>query len=237
MEENVFSFKHFKVRHGLSSMKVGVDAVLLGAWAGENATKILDVGTGCGIIALIMAQRFPTAFVEGIDIDNDSVIEASINFENSLWRDRLRVYKKNFTDIDFAEIEKKYDLIVSNPPYFSSGVINPETPRERARHQDSLSVFHLIDGAGKLLSEDGKLSMIFPIEFYDDVIIKMKENSFCLYRECFIRDREKSREKRVMIEIGRSQVEVDVETLILFDEARFPTKKYQELCRDLYLKF
>ena len=234
MKENVFSFKQFKIHHGSSSMKVGVDAVLLGCWAGEKAETILDVGTGCGVIALILAQRFQEAKIDGIDIDQESIEEASLNFNESPWRERLKVEKRKFPNI---EKYKKYDLIVSNPPYFSAGLKNPETPREKARHQDTLSIFTLIEECGKYLTECGRLSMIFPSEFYDMAIKRGEEKGMFPSRVCFIRDREASKEKRVMLEMGKERKDFIKEKLVLFGDERKPTENYRALCKDFYLKF
>ena len=234
MEDSMFTFKQFKVRHGKSSMKVGVDAVLLGAWAGESAREILDIGTGCGVVALILAQRFPDALIEGVDIDCQSIEEASINFKESPWSERLDAFKKAFP---FIEDDKKYDLIVSNPPYFNSGLKNPSTQREKARHQDRLTVFTLIENCGDLLTDNGRLSMIFPIEFYQEAVARGLEKGLFPIRECFIKDREGSKEKRVLLELGRARNEDYREKIILFTENREPTKEYRKLCKDLYLKF
>ena len=94
MEEDIFTFKRFKVKHGKSPMKVGVDAVLLGAWAGEYAKSILDIGTGCGVISLLLAQRFPEARITGVDIDESSVEEASLNFKESDFNSRIQASQK-----------------------------------------------------------------------------------------------------------------------------------------------
>ncbi|MCH5227552.1 MAG: methyltransferase [Muribaculaceae bacterium] len=238
MEENTFRFKHFEVRHGESSMKVGVDAVLLGSWAGIEAKKILEVGTGCGVISLVLAQRFPDAIISAIDIDSPSVDEANLNFQFSPWNDRIKAELKMFPD-EILSVGKKFDLIVSNPPYFHSGIDSPKTRREKARHQNTLSPFTLIQHASSLLTPNGCLSMIFPFEFYEEVKKEAGLMSLKLYRECFIRDNEKRPEKRVMMEfISDSSEEGKQQSqhLTLFKNGE-PTPEYRNLCHDLYLKF
>ena len=237
-KEEVFRFKNFEVVHGKGSMKVGVDAVLLGSWAGENEAKILDVGTGCGVIALILAQRFPKAIIEAIDIDFPSVKEAAFNFSNSPWDKRLKVRLLKFPE-EINNTEEKYDLIVSNPPYFKSGITSPATQREKARHQDSLSVFSLLRNAQKNLEEEGKLAIIFPRAYYEEALMTGENFNLLPNRICFIRDNEFRQDKRVMVEFtfnGRSQQHPQIEQLTLFDRGE-PTIEYRKLCHEFYLKF
>lgn len=169
-ETDPFKFKQFSVDHGMSSMKVGVDGVLVGAWGNVDGKKGLDVGCGCGVIALIAAQRNPEAEILAIDIHQPSVSEARRNFTASPWSARLSAEK-----VDINEMEKderawaSLDFILSNPPFFHSGVDNPETPREKARHEDSLSPSTLIGIAGTLLKENGTLSMILPAERLEEL--------------------------------------------------------------------
>ena len=241
MDNEVFSFKHFKVFHGHSSMKVGVDAVLLGSWteAKHDIKNILDIGTGCGVISLILAQRFTSAKVTGIDIDEASVREASVNFKRSDWCERIEVRKSCFPD-DILKSSELYDLVVSNPPYFNSGIANPVTPREKARHQGRLSVFSIIENISPLLNKDGLLSVIYPFEYRRDVIKKAQENYMRIKRECQIKNRINRPVKRVMMEIQKAKTPFssnwDIEELILFENDK-PTEKYRQLCKDLYLKF
>lgn len=236
MSENEFWFKKFKVAHGKSTMKVGVDAVILGAWAGETATKILDIGTGCGVIALILAQRFPEACIIGIDIDEESVKEANENFKDSPWDERLNALKIQFPEA-LPDEYSKFDLVVSNPPYFKSGIDNPMTRREKARHQDTLSVFSLIEHAGKFLTEDGVLSMIFPIEFKEEVLTQGLKHGWHIHRKCYLRDNPRRNEKRVMMEFKKGKEgEISEERITLFESGK-PSERYTELCREFYLKF
>ena len=117
--EKIFRFKQFEVVNDRTAMKVGTDGVLLGAWCPvAEARRVLDVGTGCGVIALMVAQRNRQALIEGIDIDQDSIAEARLNFANSPWNNRLTAIEGDFNDMDG---DARYDLIVSNPPYFTNG--------------------------------------------------------------------------------------------------------------------
>lgn len=233
---DIFSFKKFKVHHGKSSMKVGVDAVLLGAWVNPEGESILEVGSGCGVISLMVAQRNHLAKIEAIEIDASSVNEAKLNFEESPWKHRLEVRNANFPQ-DILGEGKKFDLIISNPPYFCSGINKPVTSRERARHQDTLSVFTLLSNAGALLKEGGRLAMIFPTEFREESIRKGAENCLYLQRECLVRNNHKRPFKRVMMEFGFTEPKQAISEEITLFEDNLPTGRYRELCEDFYLKF
>ena len=237
MSQSLFKFKRFEMLHGKGSMKIGVDAVLIGAWAGEGK-NILEVGTGCGVISLILAQRFTEAQILAIDIDIPSVEEASENFSNSPWGERLRSELIKFPEGINSNIEK-YDLIISNPPYFRSGITAPLTPRLKARHQDSLSVFTLLDNSPSLLIPGGRLCMIFPVEFEDEAIKFASQKSLVPVRICRVRDNRRRSEKRVMTEfkyLENSEINTKFEYLTLFEDGK-PTDDYLKLCKDFYLKF
>lgn len=217
-------------------MKVGVDAVLIGSWAGKNPSKILEVGSGCGVISLMLAQRFPNVTIEAIDIDKASVDECNDNFVHSPWSDRLKVNQKTFPE-DVVAMGRRYDLIVSNPPFFKSGIDNPVTPREKARHQNSLSMFSLIKYSQALLTDKGRLAMIFPVEFYDEVLKYAEEEGLCLNRECKVRNNIRRPVKRVMMEFALENAGfVEKQELVMFEDG-VPSAAYLNLCRDFYLKF
>lgn len=244
MEAEEFRFKKFSVKHLRSSMKVGVDAVLLGAWVRmESPKKILEVGSGCGVISLILAQRFPEAYIKGIDIDTASVEEARENFNRSAWKERLDCFEEKFPD-SFLTSDEKYDLIISNPPYFRAGVLQPSTTRERARHQDSLSMFSLLIHGKRLLNEKGAIAMIFPTEFMEEVLEISKESGLLLSHVCKVRNTVSKKDKRVLMKLElQSEKEFKEgtgsyikENLILFENGE-PTEDYRILCKDFYLKF
>lgn len=163
MPNPYFRFKQFTVFHDKCAMKVGIDGVLLGAWTDvTNAESILDVGTGSGLIALMLAQR-SEATVTAIDIDADAVIQANENIENSVWRSKISA-----TQITLQELAQstgtKFDLIVSNPPFFINSLKAPDEKRNTARHTDTLTHEELIDNTLKLISPNGSISIILPVE-------------------------------------------------------------------------
>lgn len=246
MKERLFRFKKFAVAHSRSAMKVGVDGVLIGAWATSCDGRILDVGCGCGLIALMMAQRSESALITGIDIHDDSVKEARDNVMMSPWRERIEITHADF--LDFIKNNDKqegiFDLIISNPPFYNSGVTNPLTPREQARHQGSLTPLLLITNGVKILSSNGRISMIVP-SIEEAIVSKAGEkNGLSLLRKCYVRDHAGAPVKRVMLEyrVGETDSEVNelsvkVEELVMFDENKEPTSEYRDLCKGFYLKF
>ncbi len=163
MANQWFRFKQFTVRQEKTAMKVGTDGVLLGAWAGndEDAVKILDVGTGTGLVALMLAQRFPRAQVDAVELDPLAASQAEENFRSSPWSGRLRAIHRSFQEFA-ATRKKKYDLIVSNPPYFSHSLKNPSTEKIVARHDDSLPKEDLLKHTSCLLTREGAFCVILP---------------------------------------------------------------------------
>ncbi|MDR1646048.1 MAG: methyltransferase [Tannerellaceae bacterium] len=161
MSNNYFRFKQFTIHQEGCAMKVGVDGALLGAWTrAGGCRKILDVGTGAGLIALMLAQRNPEATVDALDIDESACEQARANAEASPFAGRIRVIHVAFAD--YAAGVAAYDLIVSNPPYFVRSLPSPDPRRCLARHAGSLSLEELISAAGRLLTATGKLSLILP---------------------------------------------------------------------------
>lgn len=235
MRELVFRFKKFECSHSESSMKIGVDAVLVGAWCDvTNARKILDVGTGCGVIALMCAQRNFDSLITGIDIDEDSVTEARKNFERSPWRDRLTAVSEDFTITQIRDV----DLIVSNPPYFNSGVTTPESSRLRARHQDILSPKVLLERGREILSRSGRICMILPYEQADELTDYAANIGFSTERRCDIKGNENAPTKRSLLQFAIGKLsQCRYEHLTLETSPGEPTREYRALCKDFYLKF
>lgn len=233
-----FRFKQFAVWHHRSALKVGVDGVLVGAWAdvGE-AGSILDVGTGCGVIALMMAQRKPDADILGIDIDEPSIQEATENVSISPWPDRVSILHASFSDLN-----SKFDLIVSNPPFFDSGISAPDTPRERARHQASLSPATLLSGSLHLLNPGGSLAMIVPADHVSDLETYAASLGYTLSRKCLVRGTPTAPIKRALLQwtLNNSQSashNYQSENLTLESAPGIPTPEYRDLCCPFYLKF
>ncbi len=166
--ENIFRFKQFSVANRLAAMKVGTDGVLLGAWADTTgAGRILDAGTGSGLIALMLAQRAPGASITAIDIVDDAVAEAAANIAASPWSDCITALRE---DMLTHRPDCPYDLIVSNPPFFNTTLRSPDSARALARHGDGLTFESLIAIAPSLLAPGGTLAFISPAEREDDIV-------------------------------------------------------------------
>ncbi len=243
VKERVFRFKRFSVAHSRSAMKVGVDGVLVGAWADVSGAKsILDAGCGCGLIALMCAQRNETAAVDAVEVDSEAAAEAADNFRTSPWAERLTVFCADINELKLP-LKGGYDRIVSNPPFFDSGVTQIDTGRQLARHVSTFSPVSLIVAAGRLLADGGRLTMIFPREDYEKIAEEAKQRGFAVSRVCHVRGREDRPVKRTLCELRRAVAsetavaESVADLLTLEISPGIPTQEYQALCKDFYLKF
>lgn len=234
-----FRFKHFGVSHSRSAMKVGVDGVLLGAWCsvGKGA-RALDVGTGCGVIALMLAQR-GVEHIVGIDIDYSSVEEATLNFRRSAWASSLEALNEDFiaycTKCGSEGI--KFDVVVSNPPYFDSGVDYTQSRRMSARHDGALSPLVIINNAKSLLYPGGIISMILPSEREKEIVDRIEANGLALRRIHYVSGHANAPVKRILIECGEKVCTAETGHLILEESPGVPTEAYRAICKDFYLKF
>ncbi|MGM9855924.1 MAG: tRNA1(Val) (adenine(37)-N6)-methyltransferase [Muribaculaceae bacterium] len=243
MREKVFRFKQFAVRNDRSAMKVGTDGVLLGAWCNVNgALRVLDVGTGTGLIALMVAQRNAEAVIDAVEIDADASKEARENFEASPWRERLRVIHGDFLEITAEGGSSgvgEYDLIVSNPPYFTEDTTSDDRRRATARHTSvALTYSALIASACPLLADGGRICLISPVEREAEILCAASESGLRVARRLTIYPKPGAAAKRMLWELGRGgdfepqESELTIETLVHNDY----TPDYIALTRDFYLK-
>lgn len=228
-----FRFKQFEVANELSAQKVGTDAVLLGAWTTLRGTerRILDVGTGTGVIALIMAQRSNEAIIAAIDIDHDSVIEATSNFLASPWQERLLAM-----EAPFQKMTGQYDLIISNPPFFIDSLKAPDSRRSVARHTDSLSHRDMIENAVRLLSPQGHLSVIYPASEAEMFAGEALSAGLFPERICKVSTKVGAAPKRFMMELSSERKEPLIEELSIMSGGDY-TAEYRNLTADFYLRF
>lgn len=231
-----FQFKEFTIEQDQCAMKIGTDGVLLGAWVPiDNQFSILDLGTGTGVISLILAQRSSAELIEAIEIDGPAFEQAVTNFENSDWGDRLFCYHASLQE--FAqEIDDRYDLIVSNPPFYTDA--NPSENKERAtaRFEDAMPFEHLTYAASKLLDDNGKFAVIIPYKEEGNFIKLAKQQSLLLNRVCRVKGTEKSTIKRSLLEFSFTEKEIIEENLIIEIDRHVYTEAYQSLVKDFYLK-
>ena len=240
--ERFFRFKEFGVHHERSAMKVGVDGVLIGAWAkGPDAPplRILDAGTGCGLIALICAQRFCHASVLGVDVDTPSIDEASSNFSNSPWAERLESRCADFMQMSRADFPLGFDMIISNPPFFDAGLtFGDNDARLRARHVGDFSPLSLISHGADMLSDRGVIALISPVDQLPEIETVVRESGLHMHRLCSVYGSPQAPPKRVMIELGRMpQPSVDITSLYIYTPQRDYTADYRSLTAPFYLNF
>ena len=236
MANEYFQFKQFTVRQEHCAMKVGTDGTLLGAWAqaSESACHILDIGTGTGLIALMMAQRYPQAFVTAIDIDDGAVRQAKENASASPFADRISVVKADALTFDATE---KYDSIVCNPPFFEDSLICPDPQRTEARHTVSLGYRQLMETAFRLLKEDGRFSVIIPSDCRERLEGEAHLRGFFISRFCSVQTTPSKAPKRYMIEFTKRPVnEIDTNNGILESSPQIRSDWYRELTQDFYIK-
>ena len=232
-----FQFKQFYVAHDHSSMRVGTDAVLLGVAARvENAENILDVGTGCGVIALVMAQK-SAARITAIDIDRQSAEEAEKNFAASPWGHRLKAVHTPL-QAHLADLHACYDVIVSNPPFFQDSLKAPDEVRNRARHNDTLSYEELAGASYRLLTGKGALWIILPINESKKFEKIARDYGLFLKYELLIHPKPGREPNRRIMEFVTIAVEhSETEKLIIREENHEFTREYKEFTSDFYLHF
>lgn len=232
-----FRFKEFCIEQDQCAMKVGTDGVLLGAWASLNhhPNSILDIGAGTGLIALQLAQRSSAELIDAVEIDAKAHQQAVENFENSSWSDRLFCYHASL--IEFSqEIEEQYDLIVSNPPFFSNAFKSHDDQRNTARLTAALSFEQLLDSVVKLLSKTGRFSVIIPFEVEQQFIRLASARKLEVYRILHVKGTPSSTIKRSLIEFSTEQVKAEIKELIIETSRHQYTKAYTELVKDFYIK-
>jgi tRNA1Val (adenine37-N6)-methyltransferase len=236
----MFHFKQFSVRQDRAIMKVGTDGVLVGAWTpvpDYPDTTILDVGSGTGLIALMMAQRCPSACIDAVEIDTPSCEDMKVNFSKSDWSDRLQVFNTSFQDF-CVNNNKHYDLIVCNPPFFSNALRNPSERKAVARHNHLLHQEELIDGVKKLLNRNGFFSLILPLQDYELFRIAASRKSLFEHRRLNVRPTPAKAVKRVMSLWGFNMPEQPVIEEFFVESARHHySDEFIKLTRAYYLNF
>lgn len=234
-----FTFKQFHITDDHTAMKVGTDGVLLGAWA-EGGLRILDIGTGTGLIALMMAQRFPFAKIDAIEIDKGAFEDAHFNVSQSPFYERINVISSSLQEYkpcNETQEEEIYDAIVCNPPYFINSLKNPLQTRTTARHTDSLSYQELIYHSKRLLKTNGTISIIIPSDNKNILESEAIFNNLSVQKIIYIKTKSSKPAKRCLIEFGKgSNAQCLVDELILTDADNIRTKWYYNLTKAFYIK-
>lgn len=237
MANPYFRFKKFTVYHDKCAMKVGTDAVLLGAWADTSFCRnILDIGTGTGIIALMLAQR-SQATVEAIDIDKEACVQATENAAASPYTERIKVVHASCADFAASNQQKRYDLIVSNPPYFINSLKCPDNKRTVARHTDTLLLSDLIRKAQTLLSPSGRIALVLPYERQEEVKALASANHLYICRQTDVIPIHGAAPKRLLVELSATKENIKNRDALIIEEARHQyTPEYIALTKEFYLK-
>lgn len=236
MANQWFRFKHFTLQQDKCAMKVGTDGVILGAWMDvNNAKTALDIGTGTGLLALMLAQRSPALQIDAIEIDADAATQAMENVAESQFHKQISIW-----NVDFNEYSKhcnyKYDLIISNPPFFRDSLKPDSMGRAMARHTETLTLGQLLSGVKKLLSPQGKLSIILPFELVMSLIDMAAIHNLFPGRILKVIPVPGKDAKRGCIEFSFKKKEVVEDSLVIEVGGRHHySEEYKKLTQDFYL--
>jgi len=232
-----FKFKEFTVNQDRCAMKIGTDGVLLGAWTSidKNPFSVLDIGSGTGVLSLMIAQRSYAENIEALEIDDDAYEQCSENFENSPWADRLFCYHASLLEF-VEEIEDEFDLIICNPPFYSEDYKTDNTSRDLARFNDAMPFEHLIFSVANLLSENGLFSVVIPYKEEANFIDLASKAGLFPNRVLRVKGNPNSEIKRSLLEFSFMQQATEISELIIETARHQYTEDYINLTKDFYLK-
>lgn len=237
MDRKPFQFKQFSISDQNSALKLSTDGVLLGAWAKlSDGGPLLDIGTGCGIIALIAAQKTPVQ-ITAIDSDKGSIIDASQNFLQTIWNDRLQA--KLISIQEFAQqSEVHFSQIISNPPFFTNSLKSPNDLTNQAKHNDSLTQIELIEAVNKLLLPDGRFFTILPINESLVFLTLLEKKQLFILKHTTVIPREGKKANRVLLEIAKTKNKFTIynQLTIRYEDGSY-TEEYKKLTEDFYLGY
>lgn len=232
-----FKFKQFQISQDKCAMKIGTDGVLLGAWTSlkHNPLSVLDIGAGTGILALMVAQRSNAEHIDALEIDDAAYEQCVENFEQSPWGDRLFCYHASLDEF-VDEIEDSYDLIICNPPFYPENYKTKNTQRDLARFQDAMPFGHLVESVSRLLSPNGRFSVVVPFKQegrFTDLAsgLKLFPNSIL-----HVKGNPSSGIKRSLIEFSFHKSKPIIDSLTIETERHKYTEGYIDLTKDFYLK-
>lgn len=230
MANTYFNFKRFSVNQDRCAMKVGTDGVLLGATA-DGGARILDIGTGTGLVALMMAQRFPDAVVTGVDIDKDAAIQAQENVLASPFADRVTIQEADI--VSFAPCSA-FDCIVCNPPFYENALSSPDERRSAARHTSALPFNVLMRKVADLLSDDGLCTLIIPTDCLPRIEEECAYCNLFVVKKLFIKTTARKSPKRVIVTIGCHPSDIASSTQCLTEDGN-KSAWYNDVCKEFYL--
>jgi tRNA1Val (adenine37-N6)-methyltransferase len=234
----MFQFKQFSIEQDRCAMKIGTDGVLLGAWTpiNHNPFSILDIGTGTGVIALMLTQRTNAEQIDALEIDEQAYEQATDNFEKSPWSDRLFCFHAGLDEF-VEEPEDEYDLIVSNPPFYSEDFKSENEQRDLARFQDAMPFEDLIEAADLLLSENGIFSVIIPFKEENRFLALAKEFELYPLKITHVKGTPTTEIKRSLVAFSRNKnIDFPIDELIIETARHLYTAEYIDLTKEFYLK-
>jgi tRNA1Val (adenine37-N6)-methyltransferase len=233
--KNIFRFKQFEIDQTGCAMRINTDGVLLGAIAeGKNAARILDVGAGTGVIALMLAQRFPKAWVEAVEIDQSAAETAARNFRNAKFASRLLI---NNLAIEQYNNDEKFDLIISNPPFFVNDLKNIEEKKGLARHTDEVFFREFAAKANELLSTSGYFWFILPVKQSILLTELAEPYGLFIHRIVHLHSDSSKQEFRRIVALGRDKIKPVVTNFYIYETQKVYTKAYKELLKDFFLEY
>ena len=237
MSKKAFQFKEFTVEQDRCAMKIGTDGVLLGAWVDipEDVNSILDIGTGTGIIALQLAQRSQAEVIDALEIEAGAFEQAVGNFENSEWADRLYCYHASLQEFVGA-MDEKYDLIISNPPYYNDTFKDLNKKRALARHTEELSFKELLSGISQILNLEGTAAFIIPYKEEEHFISLAKNIKLFPSKISRYSGNLNSELKRSLIQLKHQETPLIQEEFFLEHSRHEYSDHYKNLVKDFYLK-
>lgn len=232
-----FQFKQFEINQDCCAMKIGTDAVLLGAWTcvDHNPFNVLDIGSGTGILSLMIAQRSHAQQIEAIEIDDDAFEQCVENFENSPWNDRLFCFHASLLEYIEA-VNEKFDLIICNPPFYSEDYKTPNKARNLSRFSDAMPLEHIFFAVIYFLSKKGKFSIVTPFKEEKNVIEEASLINLFPNRILRVRGNPNSEIKRSLLEFSFIESNVEIDELIIETERHQYTQDYINLTKDFFLK-
>lgn len=230
-----FKFKEFEISHQYSTLAVGTDAILLASFINQpNAQTILDVGTGCGVIALALAQKSNIETkIHAIDIDESSIIECKNNFENSPWNNQLKAECINYLELT----DNNFNIIVCNPPYFRDALLNPDLYKQKARHQDDFDMSQFAKFCFNSSNIEGLIYLIYPYNDIDYLLKIFETENFYLNKILKVYPKKNKDANRAILEFSKTENTLQTETLIIYNDNNQYTSEYKTFTRSYYLNF
>jgi tRNA1Val (adenine37-N6)-methyltransferase len=234
----MFHFKKFSIDDSKAAMKIGTDAVLIGAWVPcGNETRILDIGTGSGILALMMAQRNTNTLIDAVEIDYDASMLAELNVQLSPWPNQVHIFNTTIQEFSLAN-KHNYSLVICNPPFFTDSLKAPDKARSTARHNDTLPVKDLLHCTSNLLTDNGKAAFIIPANAYENWKVEAAKQYLYPTLTTWVKSSESHNPHRVMIAFSREKQPAIIDNEIsIYSSKNIYSPEYRELTRDFYLKF